>query len=126
MNLKVTKPTKIVLDKEVIKIKARAHNGAFEFLPRHIDFLSSLPPGIVEYQTPEGNVGYVAVNEALLVKVGPTVMISTSDAADGAQLGRLREKIQENYLKVSDSERKAKTAVYNIESEIMKKFIELE
>ncbi|HBE49542.1 MAG TPA: F0F1 ATP synthase subunit epsilon, partial [Cyanobacteria bacterium UBA11369] len=47
MKLKVLLPTKILLEEEVSKITAEAANGSFCLLPRHIDFVTALVPGIL-------------------------------------------------------------------------------
>jgi F-type H+-transporting ATPase subunit epsilon len=47
MRLKILLPTEIILDKEVIKVVAEAENGYFCLLPRHVDFVSTLVPGIL-------------------------------------------------------------------------------
>ncbi|MFP4496989.1 MAG: F0F1 ATP synthase subunit epsilon [Vulcanimicrobiota bacterium] len=126
MKLKVALPTKILLEEKVKKVKAEGVDGNFELLPRHVDYLSALKPGIIEFETKEGEIGYIAVNEGILIKIGSRVLVSTENAAVGTELGHLEEKIREDYLKIDDQEKKANTAVYNIESEILKKFGRLE
>ena len=53
MKLKVWVPTEVFCDEEVTKIKAEAENGWFCILPRHIDFVTSLVPGILSFELPD-------------------------------------------------------------------------
>ena len=49
MNLKVLLPTRVLIEEEVAKVTAEAENGSFTLLPRHIDFVTFLPPGLLSY-----------------------------------------------------------------------------
>ena len=53
MRLKVLLPTKILIDEEVTKVVAEAEDGSFCILPRHIDFVSALVPGIFSFTSGE-------------------------------------------------------------------------
>ncbi len=65
MRLRVLLPTEVLLDVEVTKVIAEAENGFFCLLPRHVDFVAALVPGILYYTTSPGNVvrGAEAVRE---------------------------------------------------------------
>ncbi len=52
MRLRVLLPTQVLLDREVNKLTAEAEDGAFGMLPRHIDFVTMLVPGILTYTLP--------------------------------------------------------------------------
>ena len=47
MKLKVLLPTEIFINEEVEKVVAEADNGYFCLLPRHVDFVSALVPGLL-------------------------------------------------------------------------------
>ena len=47
MRLRVVLPERLLLDEETTKIVAEARNGSFGLLPRHVDFVAGLVPGIV-------------------------------------------------------------------------------
>ncbi len=49
MKLKILLPTEIMLDEEVTKVTAEAGNGSFCLLPRHIDFVAALVPGLLSF-----------------------------------------------------------------------------
>ena len=49
MKLKVWLPTEVLLEEDVIRIKAEAENGWFGLLPRHVDFVTALVPGVMTF-----------------------------------------------------------------------------
>lgn len=50
MRLRVLLPTEVLLDLDVIQINAEAEDGAFSLLPRHLDWVTALAPGILSYR----------------------------------------------------------------------------
>ena len=74
---------------------AETENGFYSLLPRHVDFLAALAPGILSWTTPEGREEFAAVDEGVLVKYGPEVLVSTGNAVGGVDLGQLRESRRE-------------------------------
>ena len=76
MNLKILLPAGVLLNEDVIKVIAEAVNGSFCLLPRHIDFLAALAPGILSFVSTEGKEEFLAVDEGVLVKAGPEVLVS--------------------------------------------------
>ena len=50
MKLMVLLPTEVLIDEEARKITAEAQNGSFCLLPRHIDFVTALVPGILSFE----------------------------------------------------------------------------
>ncbi|MBD3173765.1 MAG: F0F1 ATP synthase subunit epsilon [Armatimonadia bacterium] len=123
MNLRVLLPTGVLLEVEVAKVKAEALDGAFGMLPRHVDFVAPLRAGIVEYEETGGDVGFVAVDRGLLVKRGPDVTVSTTTAVLGDDLAPLRERMAEHLESQREEERKARTALADLELRLMDFFI---
>ena len=126
MRLRVVTPSGVVIDKAVLKVAAEGPNGAFGLLPRHIDFVSELPPGIVFYSSFHGQDHLVAINEGTLVKTGNLVLISTRDAIVGDDLGALEEQVKNAFLKVDEHERTARTALARLEAGMIRHFLDLE
>ena len=88
MKLKVLLPTEVLLVEEVVKIVAESPNGHFCLLPRHIDLVTVLVPGLLSYVKAGTAVEvYLGVAEGLLVKCGPEVLVATVNAVQGSQLG---------------------------------------
>jgi F-type H+-transporting ATPase subunit epsilon len=93
MRLKVLLPSEVLLDAAVTKVTAEAENGAFCLLPRHIDFVAALLPGLLSFETEDGQEEFLAVDEGILVKCGAQVLVSTRQAVRGPDLGTLRQAI---------------------------------
>ena len=90
MNLKVLLPSEVLLDRQVLKLTAEAPNGFFCLLPRHIDFVATIVPGILSFLDSESVEHFVAVDEGTLVKCGPQVLVSTRHAVMSEDLGQLQ------------------------------------
>lgn len=126
MKLQVLLPTEIFLDEEEVrKVTAEAPNGSFTLLPRHIDFVTTLVPGILIFEDRQGQERYMAVDEGVLVKAGDEVKVSTRKAVAGKQLGELETTIREQFAQLDEKERSARTAVARLESDLVRRFVEL-
>ena len=125
MKLKILLPTEIFVDQEVTKVTADGENGSFCLLPRHIDFVSALVPGLLSFETPEGEERFLGVDEGILVKAGPEVLVSTRRAVRAPELGTLWQKIEEEFLSLDDREKKARSAVARLEADLIRRFMEL-
>ena len=125
MNLKVLLPTDTYIDRNVLKVVAEAENGSFCLLPHHIDFVAALVPGILSYESVEGQEEFVAVDEGILVKVGQEVLISTRNAERSSELGKLKETVDKSFQVLDDRERKARSATAKLEADLARKFLEL-
>ncbi|NIO10483.1 MAG: F0F1 ATP synthase subunit epsilon, partial [Deltaproteobacteria bacterium] len=91
MRLKVLLPTEVIVDEEVAKVVAEAGNGSFCLLSRHVDFVAALVPGLLSFDTPEGEEVFLAVDGGILVKCKQDVLVSTRNAIRGPDLGELRK-----------------------------------
>lgn len=125
MNIKVLLPTRILIDQPVAKIVAEAQDGSFCLLPRHIDVVTALVPGILIFVDMEGNERYLGIDEGTLVKYGDQVRVSTRNAVSGDDLRSLRQIVQERFLELDDRERSARSALARLEAGVVRRFIEL-
>ena len=127
MRLTVLLPTEILVDEEVAKVVAEAQNGSFCLLPRHIDFVAALVPGLLSFvKTADGAEEFLAADEGLLVKCGPQVLVSTRQAVRGEELGLLRETVEKTFKVLTDQEKRARTALANLEANFIRRFLKLE
>jgi F-type H+-transporting ATPase subunit epsilon len=127
MRLTVLLPTEILVDEEVAKVVAEAQNGSFCLLPRHIDFVAALVPGLLSFvKTADGAEEFLAADEGLLVKCGPQVLVSTRQAVRGGELGLLRETVEKTFKVLTDQEKRARTALANLEANFIRRFLKLE
>ena len=87
MHLKVLLPFQIFAEKTgVTRIVAETREGSFGLLPRRLDCVAALAPGILIYETEAEGEVYVAVDEGVLVKTGPEVLVSVRHAIGGTDL----------------------------------------
>jgi F-type H+-transporting ATPase subunit epsilon len=126
MNLKVLLPAEVLVKEEVAKVTAEAANGSFCLLPKHVDFVAALVPGILSFQTASGRETFVAVDEGILVKCGDEVMVSTRNAMRGPDLGQLRRTVEERFEVLDDREKTARSAMVKIEAGFVRRFLEIQ
>ena len=125
MRLQVLLPTRILIDAEVNKVIAEAENGSFCLLPRHIDFVAGLTPGLLAYELVDGDEEFIAVDDGVLVKKGDEVLVSVVNAARGPILGELRRTVAAQFQVLDERERRARTALARLEADFVRRFIEL-
>ena len=126
MRLKVFLPTEILLDEEVGKVIARAPNGSFAALPRHIDFVSALVPSVLIYTDNSGAERFLGIDEGIFIKHGKEVMVSTRKAVRGNDLVSLREVVRRDIITLDEHERSARSALARLEAGVIRRFIELQ
>ena len=126
MQLRVMLPTRILLDQPVMKVIAEDARGSFCLLPRHVDIVSALVPGLLSFTTPAGQEEFLALDEGTLVKVGQDVLVSTMNAVHGAGLGSLREMVTNRFESLDERERRSRSALARLEADFVRRFIGLQ
>lgn len=126
MRLKLLLPTEILIHEEVVKVVAEAENGSFCILPRHVDFLAALVPGIFSFVTSGGVEQFLAVDEGILIKCGPEVLVSTRNAVRGPDLGKLEQTVEKSFQVLEDRERMARSAVAKLEANFIRRLMEFQ
>jgi F-type H+-transporting ATPase subunit epsilon len=125
MNLRIFLPEKIVIDQEVTKVVAEAEDGSFGILPKHIDFVAALIPGIFSFEGKDGEV-LLAIDEGILVKCGSDVWVSTRKAVLGKSLGELKETVEHEFRSLDDQERKTRSILAKLEADFTKRFMNMQ
>jgi F-type H+-transporting ATPase subunit epsilon len=126
MNLKVLLAAEVLLEADVSKVIAEAHNGFFCLLPKHVDFVTALVPGILSYEISGGREEYLAVDEGILVKCGEDVLVSARNAVQGPDLGQLQSTVSEKFEAIDEHERTARSAMVKIEAGFVRRFLEIQ
>ena len=124
MRLKVFVPTAVRVDAEVRKINAEAENGNFCLLPRHIDFVAALVPGIISFVDQNEQEQFLAVDEGILVKCSDEVRVVVGNAIRGAALEDLQQVIEDEFRTLDEHERLARTALMRLEANLMRSMIQ--
>src|SRR5690606_19528892 len=113
----------VLAEQRAVKVVAEAQDGSFCLLPRHIDFVAALVPGILAVTAADGDETFFAVDEGVLVKHGAEVVVSTWNAVKG-RLGELRESVIADMQGLDDDERKARVALDRLEASIVHQILE--
>jgi F-type H+-transporting ATPase subunit epsilon len=127
MNLKVLLPFQVFADRTgVTRIVAETRAGAFGLLPHRLDCVAALAPGILTYATDADGEVYLAVDEGVLVKTGPTVLVSVRRAIGGADLGQLRAAIEQEFLTLDAQEQGLRSVMARLETGVLRRFMSLQ
>jgi len=124
MNLKIVLPMKIFLEVEANKVTAEAQDGSFCLLPRHIDLVAAIVPGIFSFES-GGKEEFLAVDEGVLVKRGPDVIVSTRKAIGGRDLGDLKDIVEKEFRVLDEQERKTRSILARLEADFARRFFKL-
>ena len=127
MNLKILLPFQIFAEKtDVSSIVAETPAGSFGLLPHRLDCVTALVPGILTYQTQSGEEVMVAVDEGILVKTGPDVLISVRQAIGGVDLDHLREAVEKEFLPLDENEKNARSVMSKLETGFLRRFADFQ
>ena len=127
MNLKILLPFRIFADTTGIsRIIAETRQGSFGLLPRRLDCVAALVPGILIYEHAGEAEVYVAVDEGMLVKTGLDVLVSVRHAIGGTDLGQLREAVDREFLHLNEREQSVRSVMAKIESGFIRRLAEFQ
>jgi len=116
MELKVLLPFEEILRADVVKVLAESQSGCFALLPHHADLVSTLVPGILSYQDLDGQEGFVALDEGLLVKRGAQVRVTVRRGVSGGSLETLQKTVVEKFLALDAREEQARAVLARLEA----------
>ncbi len=126
MSLKVLLPFEVFLEKAgVSRIAAEGAGGGFGLLPHRRDCVAALAPGILTYQVEDEAETYLALDEGILVKVGPQVFVSVRRAQAGADLGHLRQSVQTEFLRRDARDRSLRQVMAKLEAGLLQRMAAL-
>jgi F-type H+-transporting ATPase subunit epsilon len=123
MTLKVLLPFEVFADeRDVTRIVVETAQGSFGLLPQRLDCVAALVPGILSFETASKGEVFLALDEGVLVKTGPDVLISARRALRGADLSRLRDTVEQEFLTLDAQEEALRTVMNRLESGFMRRF----
>lgn len=125
MNVSLHLPTQLFYEGHAEKLNAWAENGAFGILANHIDFVTSLVPGVLVLVDTDGQERFFGIDEGVLVKQGYQVDICVRRAVQGSDLNALKTTVRETFIELEDQERIARTALARLEANMVRRFAEL-
>ena len=117
MNLKILLPFEVFVEKTgVSRIVAETRTGSFGLLPHRLDCVAALGPGILTYETEAEGEVFVAVDDGVLVKTGPDVLVSVRRALAGAKLGQLRALVEQEFMTIDEREKSVRLVMAKLEA----------
>lgn len=125
MRLAVALPHRIAVYEPVQKVRGEGLHGSFTLLPRHLDYVILLQPGILSYLDAGGREKYVAVDGGVLTKVGERVRVATTAAVQG-ELADLQQTVTETFRQLDEREQAARRAQAHIETHLIQEMLEFE
>lgn len=126
MRLKLLLPSEVLIDEPVQKVIAQGRNGSFCLEPRHVDFVSALAPGILQFIDAHGQEMFVAVDEGILVKCADEVLVSAYNAVRGEDLATLKDTVVKRFRQLDESERIARSALARLEAGVVRRFTQMQ
>ena len=68
----------------------------------------------------------MAVDEGVLVKTGPDVLVSVRHAIGGTDLGQLHEAVKREFLTLDEQEQSVRSVMAKMESGFIRRFMEFQ
>jgi len=125
MRLKVLLPFQVFAEKTgVLRIVAETRKGSFGLLPHRLDCVAALTPGILIYETEAEGKAYLAVDNGVLVKTGPDVLVSVRRALGGVDLAQLRDSVEREFLTLNKQEQSVRSVMAKLESGLILRLAE--
>jgi F-type H+-transporting ATPase subunit epsilon len=78
------------------------------------------------YETEADGEVWVAVDEGVLVKAGPDVVVSVRRALGGMDLGELRDAVEREFLKVDEREHSVRAVMARLEAGVLRRLAVLQ
>jgi F-type H+-transporting ATPase subunit epsilon len=126
MNLKILLPFQVFAEKTgVARVVAETRDGSFGILPRRLDCVAALVPGILIYEQEAEDEVYVAVDEGVLVKTGPDVRVSVRNAFSGTDLQHLREAVEREFVHLDERAQSVRSVLAKMESDLIRRMATL-
>ena len=122
MNLKVLVPFRIFAQQTgVARIVVETRQGSLGLLPHRLDCVAALMPGILTYASASAGEVFLAVDEGVMIKSGPDVLVSVRRASGGTDLGRLRETVEHDFLALDDQERTMRSLLAQLDADLIER-----
>jgi F-type H+-transporting ATPase subunit epsilon len=123
MNLKILLPFRVFAERSnVSRIVVETLEGSFGLLPRRLDCVLALAPGILTYvcgnEDANANDGevYLAVGSGVLVKAGPEVLVSVRRAVMGKDLHQLRDSVEQDLTDLDERDQNVRSVMEKLEA----------
>jgi len=125
MKLHVRLPDRELLTAEAIRVRAVGREGSFCLLPRHRDWVTVLPPGLLAWIDAQDQEHHLAVDSGVLLKCADEVRVSVRRAVAGDDLAQLQRVVEREFLRVDELTRGTRDALARLEAGVVRRFVDL-
>lgn len=121
MTLKILLPYKVfAVHENVSRISFETKLGSYGILPRRLDCIATLVPGILSYEIKKSNRSYLAVDEGILIKTKSEVIVTVRNAMAGRDLGTLQRSIASEFINLDKKESNIRQTLAKLESNLVR------
>lgn len=125
MTLTVYLPFQILIQQPIQKITFESIDGFHTILPKHIDYATALKTGIVRYQDKNGQTGYLACDEGILIKKGKNISLSTRLGIKNNNLKELENVIKTDFKKMEETRKESNKTMAQLELTLARGLLQL-
>jgi len=130
MNLRLTTPTRLLLDREVTYVQAEDTSGRFGILPGHEPYLTAVVPSILvyRYRDEEGveQEAYFALRHGVLRVTARGVQVAVRDAYASEELAALEEEVRKERRRRSGRSYRSARSLYQMQVAAWRRLMEYE
>jgi F-type H+-transporting ATPase subunit epsilon len=127
VQLKIVVPSGVFASiANVERIVVMTQTGSFGLLPHRMDCAAVLPPGLFAYSTAGTDEVHLAIDAGTLIKTGADVLLCVRRAIAGADLGRLRQAVQQELKQLGQQESSNRKTLAHLESGLVREFVKLQ
>ncbi len=131
MRLRVLLPFQVFADaSDVLRIVADTSAGSLGLLPRRLDCVATLVPGILSYASAAHGEVFMALDAGVLVKTGRDVRISVRRAIagsfGGSDLAQLRDAVAREFEQLDAQQHALRSVMAQLEGGFLRRFARLQ
>ena len=122
MKFVICTPLGSVLQTDIVKVTLETLDGYHTFLPRHVDYVSTMGPNIITYTTTNNEQKYAACHHGIVVKKGDEVTVTAQNAVLGDSLDELEDVINYEFKQTEEQRKELNTAMARLELGLVRGF----
>jgi F-type H+-transporting ATPase subunit epsilon len=122
VRLSVVTPQAVVVDEDVVFVRAEDETGSFGILDRHADMLTALAVSVLVYRDRGRREHFVAVRGGLLTVSGRSrVEVLTREAIRSDDLRQLESDVLARFRRAADDEEHARRGAARLEGSLLRR-----
>ncbi|HSG89516.1 MAG TPA: F0F1 ATP synthase subunit epsilon [Pseudomonadales bacterium] len=126
MKLRILLPFGVFATIDAVRsIVIETPGGSWGLLPRRLDCVAALAPGILSCDADTTGEVFFAVDEGVLVKTGADVRVSVRRAIRGERLTELRAAVEREFLQLDADERDLRQVMAKLETGFLHRFADV-